>query len=168
MPDWYTSKNLDRKKSRITLSLKQLEEDLLLETLDKLIIQNGSLNSNSSSADNISEIEPLPGLKTIIGELPRENGREHSIVKHNANRTRKGLRLRQGFEKRVVSQDLKLWLSNAPPISYQFPLLARAGRQTYGLGNRTVRTKSLELQIGRSDFGKVPFFSDWYEEFVSA
>ncbi|EYU24291.1 hypothetical protein MIMGU_mgv1a0079261mg, partial [Erythranthe guttata] len=36
---------------------------------------------------------------------------------------------RQGFEKRVVSQDLQLWLSNAPPIGDQYTLLARAGRQ---------------------------------------
>ncbi|KAJ0035934.1 hypothetical protein Pint_25565 [Pistacia integerrima] len=36
---------------------------------------------------------------------------------------------RQGFEKRVVSQDLQLWLSNAPPIDKKFTLLARAGRQ---------------------------------------
>ncbi|PSS35909.1 Chaperone protein like, partial [Actinidia chinensis var. chinensis] len=36
---------------------------------------------------------------------------------------------RQGFEKRVVSQDLQLWLSNAPAIGRQFTLLARAGRQ---------------------------------------
>ncbi|KAM7481048.1 hypothetical protein LguiB_005631 [Lonicera macranthoides] len=60
-----------------------------------------------------------------MGALPLLTGfqgREHSIVKHNANRTRKGLRLRVvfdswcldkiRFEKRVVSQDLKLWLSN--------------------------------------------------------
>uniref|UniRef100_A0A2N9HS22 Uncharacterized protein n=1 Tax=Fagus sylvatica TaxID=28930 RepID=A0A2N9HS22_FAGSY len=36
---------------------------------------------------------------------------------------------RQGFEKRVVSQDLQLWLSNAPPTNQKFTLLARAGRQ---------------------------------------
>lgn len=36
---------------------------------------------------------------------------------------------RQGFEKRVVSQDLQLWLSNAPPVNNRFTLLARAGRQ---------------------------------------
>uniref|UniRef100_M1BDQ5 S1 RNA-binding domain-containing protein n=2 Tax=Solanum TaxID=4107 RepID=M1BDQ5_SOLTU len=36
---------------------------------------------------------------------------------------------RQGFEKRVVSQDLQLWLSNAPATGDQFTLLARAGRQ---------------------------------------
>ncbi|CAA2991012.1 30S ribosomal S1-like, partial [Olea europaea subsp. europaea] len=36
---------------------------------------------------------------------------------------------RQGFEKRVVSQDLQLWLSNAPPTGNMYTLLARAGRQ---------------------------------------
>ncbi|KAM5547464.1 hypothetical protein ABKV19_001786, partial [Rosa sericea] len=35
----------------------------------------------------------------------------------------------QGFEKRVVSQDLQLWLSNSPAINRKFTLLARAGRQ---------------------------------------
>ncbi|KAM7461561.1 hypothetical protein LguiA_029682 [Lonicera macranthoides] len=108
---------IDRKKSRITLSLKQLEEDPLLETLDKVISQNGSLNSNSSSTDDISEIEPLPGLETIIAELLQENGIYDITI------------TREGFEKRVVSQDLQLWLSNAPPIGDQFTLLVRAGRQ---------------------------------------
>ncbi|XP_010927603.1 small ribosomal subunit protein bS1c isoform X5 [Elaeis guineensis] len=41
-----------------------------------------------------------------------------------------GVRLgRQGLEKRVVSQDLELWLSNIPAKDKQFTLLARAGRQ---------------------------------------
>ncbi|CAA0839394.1 Nucleic acid-binding proteins superfamily [Striga hermonthica] len=35
----------------------------------------------------------------------------------------------QGYEKRVVSQDLEIWLSNAPPKGDRFTLLARAGRQ---------------------------------------
>ncbi|MFS8005955.1 putative S1 domain, nucleic acid-binding, RNA-binding domain, S1 [Helianthus anomalus] len=107
---------VDRNKSRITLSIKQLEEDPLLETLEKVIPQDGSAGSTSdSTADYV--IEPLPGLETIVEELQREDG----IIDIKITR--------QGFEKRVVSQDLQLWLSNAPPSGNQFTLLARAGRQ---------------------------------------
>ncbi|KAJ9555476.1 hypothetical protein OSB04_010090 [Centaurea solstitialis] len=107
---------VDRNKSRITLSIKQLEEDPLLETLEKVIPQDGSSGSESdSTADYV--IEPLPGLETIVEELLQEDG----IIDVKITR--------QGFEKRVVSQDLQLWLSNAPPNGNQFTLLARAGRQ---------------------------------------
>ncbi|KAL8245608.1 hypothetical protein R6Q59_011866 [Mikania micrantha] len=107
---------IDRNKSRITLSMKQLEEDPLLETLEKVIPQDNLAGSN---LDNTTDyvIEPLPGLETIIEELQREDG----IIDINITC--------QGFEKRVVSQDLQLWMSNAPPNGNQFTLLARAGRQ---------------------------------------
>lgn len=109
--------NIDREKSRITLSMKQLEEDPLLETLDKVIPQDGSVNSDASSTNSSSKIDPLPGLEIIIQELLQEEGIEDVRIN------------RQGFEKRVVSQDLQLWLSNAPPTDKKFILLARAGRQ---------------------------------------
>ncbi|EOY05070.1 Nucleic acid-binding proteins superfamily isoform 5 [Theobroma cacao] len=109
--------NIDRAKSRITLSIKQLEEDPLLETLDKVIPQDGSAGSDSLTTSNGSTIEPLPGLDTIFKELLQENGIDDVRIS------------RQGFEKRVVSQDLQLWLSNAPPSDNMFTLLARAGRQ---------------------------------------
>ncbi|KAL9660130.1 hypothetical protein QQ045_024941 [Rhodiola kirilowii] len=109
--------NIDSKKSRITLSIKQLEEDPLLETLDKVITQNGSIVSDSSSSDNDYIIEPLPGLETILEELRMDEGISDVIIS------------RQGFEKRVVSPDLQLWLSKAPAIDNKFTLLARAGRQ---------------------------------------
>ncbi|KAL4591155.1 hypothetical protein LXL04_004105 [Taraxacum kok-saghyz] len=107
---------VDRNKSRVTLSIKQLEEDPLLETLEKVIPQD---DSGGSSSDGTSDyvIEPLPGLETIVQELQREDG----VIDVKITR--------QGFEKRVVSQDLQLWLSNAPPNGNQFTLLARAGRQ---------------------------------------
>uniref|UniRef100_A0A2P2K7L4 Uncharacterized protein MANES_05G193800 n=1 Tax=Rhizophora mucronata TaxID=61149 RepID=A0A2P2K7L4_RHIMU len=105
--------NIDRLKSRITLSIKQLEEDPLLETLDK----DGSVGSGHLSESNNIVIEPLPGLKEILQELLCEDGINHVRIN------------RQGFEKRVVSQDLQLWLSNAPPINRKFTLIARAGRQ---------------------------------------
>ncbi|KAJ9187047.1 hypothetical protein P3X46_002544 [Hevea brasiliensis] len=109
--------NIDRQKSRITLSIKQLEEDPLLETLDKVIAQDGSVDPDPLAMNSSSTIEPLPGLEAIIQELLIEEGVD-------------GVRInRQGFEKRVVSQDLQLWLSNAPPVDRKFTLLARAGRQ---------------------------------------
>ncbi|KAK7311428.1 hypothetical protein RJT34_09564 [Clitoria ternatea] len=110
--------SVDEVKSRITLSIKQLEEDPLLETLDKVIPQDGSDDSDSSSdSDGSSTIDPLPGLETILEELLQEEGINDLRIS------------RQGFEKRVVSQDLQLWLSNAPPTNQRFTLLARAGRQ---------------------------------------
>ncbi|OIT37703.1 PREDICTED: uncharacterized protein LOC109240401 isoform X1 [Nicotiana attenuata] len=109
--------NIDREKSRITLSIKQLEEDPLLETLDKVIHKEASVDTNSLDSDGNIVIEPLPGLETIIAELMQEDGIYDVTI------------TRQGFEKRVVSQDLQLWLSNAPASGDQFTLLARAGRQ---------------------------------------
>ncbi|KAI3470083.1 hypothetical protein Pfo_026746 [Paulownia fortunei] len=109
--------NIDRGKSRITLSIKQLEEDPLLETLDKVIPQDVSVDTDGLNASDHFTIEPLPGLDTIIEELLMEDGVDGVKIS------------RQGFEKRVVSQDLQLWLSNAPPTGDQYTLLARAGRQ---------------------------------------
>ncbi|MED6200827.1 hypothetical protein PIB30_089046 [Stylosanthes scabra] len=109
--------SVDREKSRITLSIKQLEEDPLLETLDKVIPQDGVADLDSSSDSESGIIEPLPGLETILEELKQEDGIYEARIS------------RQGFEKRVVSQDLQLWLSNAPPVNQRFTLLARAGRQ---------------------------------------
>ncbi|KAL5849087.1 hypothetical protein ACOSQ4_007100 [Xanthoceras sorbifolium] len=108
---------VDRERSRITLSIKQLEEDPLLESLGKVIPQDSSVGLDSSSTSFSSNIEPLPGLAAIFEELLQENGIDDIRI------------TRQGFEKRVVSQDLQLWLSNAPPIDRKFTLLARAGRQ---------------------------------------
>ncbi|KAJ7957289.1 30S ribosomal protein S1-like [Quillaja saponaria] len=109
--------SIDREKSRITLSIKQLEEDPLLETLDKVIPKDGSVPSDSFNSSTSNKIEPLPGLETILQELLQEDGIDDARIS------------RQGFEKRVVSQDLQLWLSNAPPTNQRFTLLARAGRQ---------------------------------------
>ncbi|CAL5337106.1 unnamed protein product [Camellia sinensis] len=82
---------------------------------------DGSVVTGSSSTSSPYNIEPLPGLQTILEELLREEGISEIRIS------------RQGFEKRVVSQDLQLWLSNAPAIGKQFTLLARAGRQQHHL-----------------------------------
>ncbi|CAL9761662.1 unnamed protein product [Musa acuminata subsp. burmannicoides] len=108
---------IDKEKSRINLSIKQLEDDPLMETLDKVIPQEGQLVSDSIDTSSSMNIEPLPGLESICKELLQEDG---------ISDVRLG---RQGLEKRVVSQDLQLWLSNVPAKDKQFTLLARAGRQ---------------------------------------
>lgn len=108
---------IDREKSRITLSIRQLEEDPLLETLDKVIPQESDTDPDSTSTSASSDIQPLQGLEEIFGELLKEEGISDVRIR------------RQGFEKRVVSQDLQLWLSNAPAIDNHFTILARAGRQ---------------------------------------
>ncbi|CAO2831416.1 unnamed protein product [Amaranthus hypochondriacus] len=108
---------INREKSRITLSIRQLEEDPLFETLDKVIPQDGAASPSSTSTSESYDIQPLPGLEEIFQELLKEDGIAEVRIR------------RQGFEKRVVSQDLQLWLSNAPAIDNQYTLLARAGRQ---------------------------------------
>ncbi|WOL17944.1 hypothetical protein Cni_G26737 [Canna indica] len=108
---------IDKEKSRINLSIKRLEDDPLMETLDKVIPQEVQLASGSLDASSSVNIEPLPGLESICKELLQEDG----ITDVELGR--------QGLEKRVVSQDLELWLSNAPAKDKKFTLLARAGRQ---------------------------------------
>ncbi|XP_066364799.1 uncharacterized protein [Miscanthus floridulus] len=107
--------NIDTAKSRIALSIRQLEEDPLLETLDKVIPLEADQSPDRMMSP--SEVELLPGLDGICNELLQEDG--ITDVQFG----------RQGSEKRVVSQDLELWLSNAPAKDNKFTLLARAGRQ---------------------------------------
>ncbi|EPS60090.1 hypothetical protein M569_14714, partial [Genlisea aurea] len=64
--------SIDREKSRITLSIKQLEEDPLLETLDKVIPQESSNESESDGGGD--HLEPVAGLGLIIEELLKEDG----------------------------------------------------------------------------------------------
>ncbi|XP_078447202.1 nucleic acid-binding proteins superfamily [Wolffia australiana] len=111
---------IDREKSRITLSIKQLEDDPLLKTLDKVISEDDQFE-DSQVLSNSSNVESIPGLESICEELRREEGISDIRIG------------RQGLEKRVVSQDLQLWLSNAPAKDNQFTLLARSGRQVQEL-----------------------------------
>ncbi|XP_044400309.1 30S ribosomal protein S1 isoform X1 [Triticum aestivum] len=92
--------NVDAEKSRIGLSIRQLEEDPLLETLDKIIPLEPDLSPDAETASSPPEIELLPGLDGICNELLQEDG---------ITDVRFG---RQALEKRVVSQDLELWLSS--------------------------------------------------------
>ncbi|KAH9622028.1 hypothetical protein KSS87_009063 [Heliosperma pusillum] len=107
----------DKARVKVTHVDRQLQEDPLLETLDKVIPQDSPTNPDSTSPSEDYDIQPLPGLKEIFAELLKEDGITDVRIR------------RQGFEKRVVSQDLQLWLSNAPAIDNQYILLARAGRQ---------------------------------------
>ncbi|KAL4311929.1 hypothetical protein GQ457_01G034350 [Hibiscus cannabinus] len=78
-------------KSRFTLSIKLLEEDPMLGTLDKVIPQDGSADSDSLTASDNSTIELLPGLDMIFKELLQEDGFrrfnwEHPLIKKVSGR----------------------------------------------------------------------------------
>lgn len=107
---------IDVEKSRLSFSIKQLQADPLFETLDTLMPQEGTLNTVTSTADDVVPSEPLPDLEQICEELLREKGITNVKIG------------RRVLEKRVVSQDLELWLSNMPVEGGKFTLLARAGR----------------------------------------
>ncbi|XP_047071419.1 4-hydroxy-3-methylbut-2-enyl diphosphate reductase [Lolium rigidum] len=134
--------NVDMEKSRIGLSIRQLEEDPLLETLDKIIPLDPDLSPDAETTSSPAEIELLPGLEGICNELLQEDG--ITDVKFG----------RQALEKRVVSQDLELWLSSVPAKDNQYKLLARAGRQvqevylTTSLDQEGVK-KAVQRVLGR-------------------
>lgn len=93
--------NIDKRRSRMELSIKQLQTDPLFETLDTLMPPEG-INMGVSNADVGVPNEQLPGLEQICEELRQEEG----ILDVKIGR--------QALEKRVVSQDLELWLSHLP------------------------------------------------------
>ncbi|OEL31600.1 hypothetical protein BAE44_0007380 [Dichanthelium oligosanthes] len=63
---------------------------------------------------------------------------------------------RQALEKRVVSQDLELWLSNVPAKDNKFTLLARAGRQSQIDRSRGIMIPSYYLAGPGSVFDNFP------------
>ncbi|CAI5506974.1 unnamed protein product [Closterium sp. Naga37s-1] len=121
---------VDRERERVGLSLKQVQADPLLETLDRLLPFQPAPDATSPSAAALeatsaapssplpgaSSPPPLPGLLALCNQLRQQPG----IVSVTLGR--------QAVERRVVSQDLELWLSNAPAGEGQYALLARAGR----------------------------------------
>ncbi|KAG6551177.1 hypothetical protein Mapa_007412 [Marchantia paleacea] len=110
--------HVDREKLKLALTIKQLQADPLLETLDTLMPVEPQENTPDSSSSDAEMIEtPLPGLEQIVAYMLKEEG----ITKVTLGR--------QALERRVVSQDLELWLSNVPVEDGKFTLLARAGRQ---------------------------------------
>ncbi|KAJ6815620.1 uncharacterized protein M6B38_134145 [Iris pallida] len=136
--------HIDREKSRITLSIKQLQEDPLLETLDKVIPLEGQSTSDAVDMSSNINTEALPGLESICKELVQEDG---------ITDVRLG---RQGLEKRVVSQDLELWLSNVPAKDKQFTLLARAGRQVQEVYLTTLLDQEGIKKAVQRVLGRVP------------
>ncbi|KAF3680176.1 putative geraniol 8-hydroxylase-like [Capsicum annuum] len=139
--------------SASSLDLRRSVLDLVHDVRDILTEGNedASVHTNSLDLNGSSVIEPLPGLETIIEELLQEDGERAISPQRLAYRLTWGeqgdrqggtlaiavvqasiydiLIRRQGFEKRVVSQDLQLWLLNAAATGDQSTLLARAGRQ---------------------------------------
>ena len=99
--------------ARVTFSLKQLQADPLLETLDT--IMPVAMPEPSVDEDELLDT-PLPGLLDICANLLTEDGIDAVIPG------------RQAVEQRVVSQDLELWLTNVV-VDDGYNLLARAGRQ---------------------------------------
>ena len=123
-----TPKEGDR-PPRVTFSLKQLQADPLLETLDT--IMPVAMPEPSVDEDELLDT-PLPGLLDICANLLTEEGIDAVIPG------------RQAVEQRVVSQDLELWLTNVV-VEDGYNLLARAGRQVQeihvvtGLGRDAIK-----------------------------
>ncbi|CAI5950881.1 unnamed protein product [Closterium sp. NIES-64] len=139
---------VDRERGRVGLSLKQVQADPLLETLDRLLPFQPAPDATSPSASALeaSSAAPssplpgatsppaLPGLLALCNQLRQQPG----IVSVTLGR--------QAVERRVVSQDLELWLSNAPAAEGQFALLARAGRLVSFLSSASLPCFNVEIQ----------------------
>ncbi|CAI5949872.1 unnamed protein product [Closterium sp. NIES-64] len=139
---------VDRERERVGLSLKQVQADPLLETLDRLLPFQPAPDATSPSASALeaSSAAPssplpgatsppaLPGLLALCNQLRQQPG----IVSVTLGR--------QAVERRVVSQDLELWLSNAPAAEGQFALLARAGRLVSFLSSASLPCFNVEIQ----------------------
>ena len=123
------------KPARVTFSLKQLQADPLLETLDT--IMPVAMPEPSVDEDELQDT-PLPGLMDICANLLTEEGIDAVIPG------------RQAVEQRVVSQDLELWLTNAV-VEDGYNLLARAGRQVQEIHVVTkLNRDSIKLAIKRA------------------
>lgn len=136
-----TGMDLDR--MRLALSIKQLQRDPLLETLDTLMPQENLLDNEVDNEDE-GLTEPLPGLAEICQELLEEDGINEVIPG------------RLALEKRVVSQDLELWLSSAPVEAGNFTLLARAGREVQEVHVKTILDREGIKAAVQRVTGRVP------------
>eukprot|EP00250_Pteridium_aquilinum_P031612 c4392_g1_i1 orf=299-1477(-) len=134
---------VDLERMRLALSIKQLQGDPLLETLDTLMPQESVADTETLNEDE-SSTEPLPGLEEICQELLQEDG----IDEVSPGRV--------ALEKRVVSQDLELWLSSAPVEKGSFTLLARAGRQVQEVNVRTALDREGIKAAVQRVTGRVP------------
>ncbi|KAL2620551.1 hypothetical protein R1flu_000756 [Riccia fluitans] len=138
---------VDREKLKLALSIKQLQADPLLETLDTLMPvepQEDTRLAETLISDAEMTDTPLPGLEQIVSYMLQEEGISEVTLG------------RQALERRVVSQDLELWLSNAPVDDGKFTLLARAGRQVQEVHlNTTLDRDGIKAAVQRVT-GKVP------------
>ena len=124
-----------RRPARVTFSLKQLQADPLLETLDT--IMPVAMPEPSVDEDELLDT-PLPGLMDICANLLTEEGIDAVIPG------------RQAVEQRVVSQDLELWLTNVV-VEDGYNLLARAGRQVQEIHVVTKLSRdSIKMAIKRA------------------
>ena len=124
-----------RRPARVTFSLKQLQADPLLETLDT--IMPVAMPEPSVDEDELLDT-PLPGLMDICSNLLTEEGIDAVIPG------------RQAVEQRVVSQDLELWLTNVV-VEDGYNLLARAGRQVQEIHVVTKLSRdSIKMAIKRA------------------
>lgn len=121
---------LERGKGRLALSIKQVESDPLYTTLDTLLTASTRAPLGTSAAQGSADAvgaqlplaeellgAPLPGVQDLLAALRQQQGIEEVTLG------------RQALERRVVSQDLELWLVNLPVKDGQYTLVARAGRQ---------------------------------------
>jgi len=112
---------------RVNFSAKQMLDDPLMETLDTIMPvtmpelsfddSDSAFASGDFDGEEGTKMEAsLPGLPRICAELLSEDGVEAVIPGRTA------------VERRVVSQDLELWLTNVQ-VEDGYNLLARSGRQ---------------------------------------
>eukprot|EP00891_Asterochloris_glomerata_P007752 jgi/Astpho2/7752/Aster-07594 len=109
---------VQKQRRKILLSLKQMETDPLRETLDKVLTKE--------NRELITEVPvSIPqGVKDICNELELEDGIEYVVLG------------RQAEERRVVSQDLELWLSREV-VPDGHLLITRAGKTVQELQIKT-------------------------------
>ena len=112
---------------RVNFSAKQMLDDPLMETLDTIMpvtmpelsfddSESAFTNGDFDGEEGTKMEASLPGLPRICAELLSEDGVEAVIPGRTA------------VERRVVSQDLELWLTNVQAEDGH-NLLARSGRQ---------------------------------------
>ena len=112
---------------RVNFSAKQMLDDPLMETLDTIMpvtmpelsfddSESAFTNGDFDGEEGTKMEASLPGLPRICAELLSEDGVEAVIPGRTA------------VERRIVSQDLELWLTNVQ-VEDGYNLLARSGRQ---------------------------------------
>lgn len=104
---------VDADAQRISLSLRELEADPLLETLDTVMPLEEEAQEEATGS--LTESDALPGLAELSAELLATDG---------VTGVTPG---RKAIEQRVVSQDLELWLTKTAAED-GYNVVARAGR----------------------------------------